>query len=169
VYPLRDEGGRWRAVWYEDGERQQCESVSEEKLAAKLEKVRQRLAMGAANMTRPGADLIAWYLNPDRLPVEGRWSRKHADSQRRLCQRFAAPVIGAVTCQDMMASSRSGVGAVIAGYARRYLPCAIFRRRSAMMQKQGNGPVKRGQRGLLSVVQALPRFGPRSQPVSLPR
>jgi len=104
VYPPRDKGGRWRAAWYEDGERQQCESVSEEKLAAKLEKVRQRLAMGASNMTRPGADLIAWYLNPDRLPVERRWSRKHADSQRRLCQRFAAPVIGAVTCQDITAS-----------------------------------------------------------------
>ena len=43
VYPPRDKGGRWRAVWHEDGERQQCESVSEDKLAAKLEKVRQRL------------------------------------------------------------------------------------------------------------------------------
>jgi hypothetical protein len=101
VYPPRDKGGRWRAIWHEDGQRQQCESVSEEKLAAKLEKVRQRLAMGASNMTRPGDDLIAWYLNPDRLPVEARWSRKHADSQRRLSQRFAAPVIGAVTCQDI--------------------------------------------------------------------
>jgi hypothetical protein len=59
VYPPRDKGGRWRAAWYEDGERKQCESVSEEKLAAKLKKVRQRLAMGASNMTRPGADLIA--------------------------------------------------------------------------------------------------------------
>jgi hypothetical protein len=104
VYPPRDKGGRWRAVWHEVGERQQCESVSEEKLATKLEKVGQRLTTGAANMTRPGADLIAWYLNPDRLPVEGRWSRKHADSQRRLCQRFAAPVIGAVTCQDITVS-----------------------------------------------------------------
>ena len=101
VYPPRDKGGRWRAVWQEDGERQQCESVSEEKLAVKLEKVRQRIAMGASNMTRPGADLIAWYLNPDRLPVADRWSRKHADSQRRLCERFAAPVIDAVTCQDI--------------------------------------------------------------------
>ena len=60
MYLPRDKGGRWRAVWYEDCERQQCESVSEEKFAAKLEKVRQRLAMGASNMTRPGADLIAW-------------------------------------------------------------------------------------------------------------
>jgi hypothetical protein len=97
VYLPRDKGGRWRAVWHEDGERQQCESVSEDKLAAKLKKVRQRLATGASNMTRPGADLIAWYLNPDRLPVADRWSRKHADTQRRLCARYAAPVIGPVT------------------------------------------------------------------------
>ena len=103
VYPPRDEGGRWRAVWHEDGERRQCESVSQGKLALKLEKVRQRLATGASGMTRPGADLIAWYLSPDRLPVEARWSRKHADTQRRLCQRYAIPVIGAVTCQDITA------------------------------------------------------------------
>jgi hypothetical protein len=60
--------------------------------------------MGATNMTRPGADLIAWYLNPDRLPVVDRWSRKHADTQRRLCERYAAPVIDAVTCQDITVS-----------------------------------------------------------------
>ena len=30
----REEQGRWRAVWYENGERQQCEAASEEKLAA---------------------------------------------------------------------------------------------------------------------------------------
>jgi hypothetical protein len=55
-------------------------------------------------MTKSGAALIAWYLNPDRLPVADRWSRKHADNQRRLCERFAAPVIGAVTCQDITVS-----------------------------------------------------------------
>jgi integrase len=92
---------RWRAVWYEDGERQQCESISEEKLAAKLEKVKVRLEADAPNMRRPGAALIAHYLDPDRLPVGERWSRKHADTQRRLCERFTAPVIGAVTCQDI--------------------------------------------------------------------
>jgi hypothetical protein len=43
VYPAREESGRWRAVWYENGERQQCEAGTEEKLAAKLEKAwRQR-------------------------------------------------------------------------------------------------------------------------------
>jgi hypothetical protein len=78
VYPAREEHGRWRAVWYEDGERQQCEAASEEKLAARLEKVTARLEADAPNMRRPGADLIAQYLDPDRLPVGDRWSRKHA-------------------------------------------------------------------------------------------
>ena len=103
VYPARAEPGRWRAVWCEDGKRRQCEAASEEKLAARLEKVTERLAAGAPNMRRPGAALIAWYLDPDRLPVGERWSRKHAHTQRRLCERFAAPVIGAVTCQDITA------------------------------------------------------------------
>jgi hypothetical protein len=103
VYSARSEGGRWRAVWYEAGQRQQCEAPSEEKLASKLAKVTERLAADAPNMRRPGADLIAHYLDPDRLPVQERWSRKHADTQRRLCQRFAAPVIAAVTCQDIKA------------------------------------------------------------------
>ena len=52
-------------------------------------------------MKLPGAALIAHYLDPDRLPAGERWSRKHADTQRRLCERFAAPVIDAVTCQDI--------------------------------------------------------------------
>ena len=47
VYPAREERGRWRAVWYEGGERQQCESVSEDRLAGKLEKVTERLAADA--------------------------------------------------------------------------------------------------------------------------
>jgi integrase len=101
VYPARWEGDRWRAVWYEDGDRLQCQAATEDRLAGKLEKVTARLSADAPNMRRPGADLIAHYLGPDRLPVEERWSRKHADTQRRLCERFAAPVIGAVTCQDI--------------------------------------------------------------------
>jgi hypothetical protein len=101
VYPAREEPGRWRAVWHEDGKRQQCEAASEEKLTARLEKVTERLQADAPNMKRPGAELIAHYLNPDRLPVDERWSRKHADTQRRLCKRFAAPVIEAVICQDI--------------------------------------------------------------------
>jgi hypothetical protein len=101
VYPARVEGDRWRAVWQENGERRQCEAVSEPRLAEKLEKVTERLAAGAPNMERPGADLIAYYLWPGRHPASRPWSRRHADTQRRLCQRFAAPVIAAVTCQDI--------------------------------------------------------------------
>ena len=101
VYPARSEGGRWRAVWHEAGRREQCEAATEEKLAAKLVTVTARLAADAPNMRRSGADLIAYYLDPDRLPVSARWSRKHAHTQRRLCERFAAPVIAAVACQDI--------------------------------------------------------------------
>jgi hypothetical protein len=44
VYPAREEQGRWRAVWHENGERQQCEAASEDKLAARLAKVTERLS-----------------------------------------------------------------------------------------------------------------------------
>jgi hypothetical protein len=91
VYPARADGGRWRAVWHEDGRREQCEASSEEKLAVKLEKVKIRLEADAPKMRQPGAALIAHFLDPDRLPVGKRWSRKHTYTQRRLCERFAAP------------------------------------------------------------------------------
>jgi integrase len=109
VYPARGEGGRWRAVWYERGERRQCEAASEDRLAGKLEKVVERLEADAPNMTKPGADLIAWFLDPDRLPVERRWSRKHADTQGRLCRRYAAPVIASVICQDIKTSHMQAI------------------------------------------------------------
>ena len=101
VYPPEADGEPWRAAFTENGQRRYRQGATEAKLAAKLEKVTERLSAGAANMERPGADLIAHYLDPDRLPVQDRWSRKHAHTQRRLCERFAAPVIGAVTCQDI--------------------------------------------------------------------
>jgi hypothetical protein len=101
VYPARGPGDRWRAVWYENGQRRQCESVSEDRLAVRLDKVTERLATGALNLERPGADLIVYYLSQDRLPADSQWSRKHAHTQRRLCERFAAPVIDAVMCQDI--------------------------------------------------------------------
>ena len=97
VYPAREEQGRWRAVWHENG--QQCEAASEEKLAAGLAKVTERPEADAPNMTLRGADLIAFYLSADRLLVQRQWSRKHAHTQRRLCERFAAPVINAVICR----------------------------------------------------------------------
>jgi hypothetical protein len=101
VYPARLEGDRWRAVWYENGRRRQCEAVAEDKLAAKLARVTERLASDAPNLERPGADLIAWYLCPDWHPAGRPWSRRHADTQRRLCERFVAPVIGTICCQDI--------------------------------------------------------------------
>jgi len=67
---------------------------------------------------------MAYYLDPDRLPPDRRWSRKHAHTQRRLCERFAAPVIGTVTCQDIRAghmqqivnaAPTAGEGARVAG------------------------------------------------------
>ena len=101
VYPPETDGEPWRAVFTENGQRKYRQGATEAKLAAKLEKVRERLQADAANMERPGADLIRHYLDPDRLPAGDRWSRKHAHTQRRLCERFAEPVIGAVTCQDI--------------------------------------------------------------------
>jgi integrase len=101
VYPPETDGEPWRAVFTENGQRRFRQGATEAKLAEKLDKVKERLQADAANMERPGKDLIAHYLDPDRLPVEDRWSRKHADTQQRLCRRFAAPVIEAVTCQDI--------------------------------------------------------------------
>jgi hypothetical protein len=101
VYPPENDGEPWRAVFTENGQRKYRQGATEAKLAEKLEKVRERLQADAANMERPGADLIKHYLDPDRLPVEDRRSRKHAHTQRRLCERFAEPVIGTVTCQDI--------------------------------------------------------------------
>jgi Phage integrase family len=110
VYPARVEGGRWRAVWYENGRRRQCEAVSEDRLAARLEKVSERLAADAPNMERPGADLIAYYLSPGRHPAGRPWSRKHAHTQRRLCERFVAPVIGVIpACQDIRVADMQAV------------------------------------------------------------
>ncbi len=60
-------------------------------------------------MRRPGTDLIEYYLDPDRLPVSGRWSRKHAHTQRRLYERFAAPVISTVICQDIKAEHTQAI------------------------------------------------------------
>ena len=54
VYPARVAGGRWRAVWYENGRRRQCEAASEDRLAAKLEKVTERLAADAPNLEAYG-------------------------------------------------------------------------------------------------------------------
>jgi integrase len=43
-------------------------------------------------------------LSPDRLPADRQWSRKHAHTQARLCERFTLPVIGGLACQDITTS-----------------------------------------------------------------
>ena len=101
VYGPRWDGGPWRAVFTENGRRRWRQATTRESLVPKLEKVTERLAADAPCMERPGADLIVHYLSDSRLPVHQRWSRKHKDTQRRLCTRFAAPVIASVTCQDI--------------------------------------------------------------------
>jgi integrase len=101
VYPARFAGDRWRAVWYEDGQRRQCQSATEEGLAARIEKITLRLAADAPGLERPGAELIAYYLSPGRHPAARPWSRKHADTQRRLCARYLAPVIAGLACEDI--------------------------------------------------------------------
>jgi len=101
VYPASTAGGRWRAVWYEDGVRRQCQAASEERLTAALEKVAVRLTVDAPNLQQHGAELITWYLSPERRPADQVWSRKHADTQRRLCERFLLPVLGELACEDI--------------------------------------------------------------------
>ena len=105
VYPPEIDGEPWRAVFTENGQRKYRQGATE----AKLENVKERLQADAANMEQPGADLIKRHLDPDRLPVEDRWSRKHAHTQRRLCERFAEPVIGTVTTLLMYVGSTAGV------------------------------------------------------------
>jgi len=107
VYPAREEEGRWRAVWYKDGQRRQCEAVSEDKLAARLDKVAERLAAGAPKMARPGVELIAHYLDPGRLPAQGQWSRKHAHTQARLCERFVPVTEGMARVARVVAAGGS--------------------------------------------------------------
>jgi integrase len=125
VYPPEAEGEPWRATFTEDRRRRYRQAASEEKLAVKLAKVTERLRAGAPGMERPGADLITHYLDPDRLPVSRRWSRRHADTQRRLCQRFAAPVIAAVPCQDITVADMQKIvsAAPTAGEGERLRRC----------------------------------------------
>jgi hypothetical protein len=69
VYPARQAGERWRAVWYENGQRRQCQAASEERLAVRLEKIRARLEADAPGLERPAAELIGYYLSADRHPA----------------------------------------------------------------------------------------------------
>lgn len=121
VYPARWPRDRWRATWYEDGERCYCQAVSEDRLAQKLVMVAERLTADAPNLTRPGSDLIAHYLSPDRHPPGQQWSRKHTDTQAYLCDRFLRPVITRLACQEISARHMQQVvnAAPTAGEGRR--------------------------------------------------
>jgi len=72
VYPARSLGCPVAGGLARGGERQQWEAPTQEKLFAKLEKVQIRLEADAPNMRKPGAALMAHYLDPDRLPVHAR-------------------------------------------------------------------------------------------------
>lgn len=102
VYPPADRTGPWRAQWRgPDGRRKACRAASEQLLADKLDPLlrqwRNEPALGGAT----GAQLIEWYLSPDRHPVDRPWSRSHLAGQRRLCRRFLLPVIGALPCETI--------------------------------------------------------------------
>jgi hypothetical protein len=177
VYPARRQGERWRAVWYEGGRRRQCEAVAEDKLAAKLARVTERLQADAPNLERPGADLISWYLGPDRHPAGRPWSRRHADTQRRLCERFVAPVIAAICCQDIKvadmqqivnAAPTAGEGArlrrclsamVTAGIAAGHLTSP--RLKEVHWQAAGRSPGERTRARLQRDVRSLGSAAPR--------
>jgi hypothetical protein len=89
-------------VWYEpDGSRRQCQSVSQQGLGARLERVTERLVAGAPNMLRSGSELIGYYLSYDRRLTERAWSRRHAATRRDLCARYLEPVIGHLASQDI--------------------------------------------------------------------
>ena len=66
VYPPEEAGEPWRATFVENGRRRFRQAMTEAELAAKLAKVTERLRAGAPDMQRPGADLIAHYLDHDR-------------------------------------------------------------------------------------------------------
>ena len=109
VYPARGAGDRWRAVWYENGRRRQCQSATEDGLGARIEKVAVRLAADAPGLELPGAALIGYYLSPGRHPAAAPWSRKHADTQARLCRKYVAPVIGGLACEDVKTADMQAV------------------------------------------------------------
>ena len=54
VYPPGEAGEPWRAVFTENGRRRYRQAMTEAELAAKLEKVTERLRAGAPDMERPG-------------------------------------------------------------------------------------------------------------------
>jgi hypothetical protein len=89
VYPPETEKEPWRAVFTENGQRRYRQASTEAGLAAKLAKVTERLAAGAANAERAGADLIAHYLDPGMLRAAGRPRPRRPGRARRPGRRAA--------------------------------------------------------------------------------
>jgi integrase len=70
VYPARSEGGRWRAVWYEDGQRQQCEAATGDKLMASTAAYSGLRWGELTALTIPQVDQDARVITVDRKVVE---------------------------------------------------------------------------------------------------
>ena len=105
VYPPVDGAGPWRAQWRgPDGARKACRAASEQLLADKLDPLLRERRNEPKLGGSIGADLIDWYLSPDRHPVDKPWSRSHLAGQRRLCRRFLLPVIGELPCEAITSS-----------------------------------------------------------------
>ena len=104
VYPPARPGNPWRAVWYDlDGRRKYRQAADEDALAHKLDPVKRRLA-GLPDLhrfqTASGADLVAHYLSPDRMPAGKPWSGSYRADQERLAHKALA-VIGSMPCPNL--------------------------------------------------------------------
>lgn len=105
VYDQRDRNGRWRVVWTNPhtGKKRSAERSSE--LEA-LEVAREVVAMldaprpGAANQRRKMAELVAYYLDPNR-PDTHTWSAGYRARQDSICRTWVLPHVGELRCQDV--------------------------------------------------------------------
>lgn len=128
AYPPPDPAGSWRAQWRDaDGGRRACRADTEQQLATKLDPLLRRLRGEPELGSATGAQLVDWYLSPDRHPPDKPWSRSHLAGQQRLCLRFLLPVIGALSCdritladlqQSVNAASTADAGSRVAKCAR---------------------------------------------------
>jgi hypothetical protein len=108
--PAAGEGRPWRAVFTGNGRPRYRQAPTEADLAEKLGKDRERLAADAANMERRGADLIAFYLSPDRHPASRQWSRGHAGTQGKLCEWIVPDGVIDVDCAPPSVRAAAAVG-----------------------------------------------------------
>ncbi len=100
VYAARRDGDRWRAVWYEDGERRQCQAASEDRMAARLEKVTLRLAADAHAL--PGDHRC----RRAGRQIQARRSRAHGWSHAGSASRYEALIITPAAARSATGSGR---------------------------------------------------------------